>query len=155
MSSFECILHPTDFSDSALRALEYAVDFSVRLGAELHLLHVVAPRSSAITAELDAPPSAAATAQLKARMQAALPPGVTALLAVRTGTPPAQIVAYADALPADLIIIGTRAPEGLQRLLLGSTADQVLRSAGCPVVVVGPSLSSAARPIVVAGPSPS
>jgi nucleotide-binding universal stress UspA family protein len=54
------------------------------------------------------------------------------------GDPPRQIVALAKALDADLVVLGTHGRKGVQRLLLGSVAEGVLRHADCNVFVVRP-----------------
>jgi nucleotide-binding universal stress UspA family protein len=60
---------------------------------------------------------------------------VTELL---TGHPGTQIVGSADRRSVDLIVIGSRGRTGLGRTLLGSVAGEVLASAGCSVLIVGP-----------------
>lgn len=55
---------------------------------------------------------------------------------VRQGPTPQEILAASREWKADLIVLGTHARRGLSRLLLGSTAESVLRSAGCPVLCV-------------------
>ena len=54
-----------------------------------------------------------------------------------TDTPWREIAEAAEALPADLIVMGTHGRTGLDHLLLGSVAEKVLRRAPCPVLVVG------------------
>jgi universal stress protein A len=55
---------------------------------------------------------------------------------VQVGKPAAEIVRAAQYWPADLILIGTHGREGLQRVLLGSVAEAVVRHAPCPVIVI-------------------
>ncbi len=54
------------------------------------------------------------------------------------GKPAKEILALAEELGADLILIGTHGRTGLPRLVMGSTAEHVVREAGCPVLVVRP-----------------
>lgn len=54
----------------------------------------------------------------------------------RIGKPAHEIMGLADEVGADLIMLGTHGYTGVQRLLMGSTAEQVVREAGCPVLVV-------------------
>lgn len=56
----------------------------------------------------------------------------------RIGKPSDEILALAEEVGADLIFIGTHGHTGLQRLLMGSVAERVVREAGCPVVVARP-----------------
>jgi len=58
-------------------------------------------------------------------------------LKVCAGDPWREIVAEADALPADLIVMGTHGRTGFEHMLLGSVTEKVLRRAGCPVLTVG------------------
>ena len=62
--------------------------------------------------------------------------GVAARTIVTTGDPAASILKAAAELPAGLLVIGTRGRTGLARLLLGSVASEVARSATCPVLAV-------------------
>ncbi|MEN6396709.1 MAG: universal stress protein, partial [Methanoregula sp.] len=56
--------------------------------------------------------------------------------AVRQGHPAAEVVKFAVAQNIDLIVIGTQGKKGLERLLLGSVAEEIIRSAPCKVLVV-------------------
>jgi nucleotide-binding universal stress UspA family protein len=55
---------------------------------------------------------------------------------VRTGTPWNEIVALAKEIKADLIVIGTHGRTGIKHVVMGSTAERVVRHASCPVLVV-------------------
>jgi nucleotide-binding universal stress UspA family protein len=61
---------------------------------------------------------------------------LTVETALLEGQPAAEIVKYAAKKDVDLIIIGTRGKRGIERLLLGSVAENVIRSAECKVLVV-------------------
>jgi nucleotide-binding universal stress UspA family protein len=61
---------------------------------------------------------------------------VTIETAVRQGHPAAEVVKFAVAQNIDLIVIGTQGKKGLERLLLGSVAEEIIRSAPCKVLVV-------------------
>ena len=56
----------------------------------------------------------------------------------RIGTPGEEIIALAEEVGADLIFVGTHGRSGISRLVLGSTAEYVMREAGCPVMIVRP-----------------
>ena len=62
--------------------------------------------------------------------------GLSARWVLRTGVPYKEIVGAAARERADLIVIGTHGRSGLDRALLGSVADRVIRLAPCPVVTV-------------------
>ena len=62
--------------------------------------------------------------------------GVNLETAILEGKPAAEIVRYAEEHGIDLIVIGTQGKRGLERLLLGSVAEKVVRTASCKVLVV-------------------
>lgn len=138
------ILVPTDFSEHANVALEYAIRFAERLGASLTLLQVVAPPVQSPEANT-AFPSAELLNQLSlaamedlARFceQEGLKFPVASQAVVRVGEPCALIEETAAELHVDLIILGTHGRTGLAHVLLGSLAERVMRGAPCPVLVV-------------------
>ena len=63
---------------------------------------------------------------------------IAVVSAVMEGVPAEIIVEYAASEDADLIVMSTRGQGGIQRLLLGSTTDRVLRSAHLPVLAIPP-----------------
>jgi len=134
------ILVPVDFSDPSREALEYAVCFAKPIGAEIVLSHVVetvlAPPDVVVdTAVLATTLNEAATKRLAEwRDEAATQANVKEDL--RTGTPYREIIDAAEQLKADLIVMGTHGRGGLARLVIGSTAERVVRHAPCPVLVV-------------------
>jgi nucleotide-binding universal stress UspA family protein len=116
--------------------LAYAVPFARQFGAELVLLHVVVPYPSMPEmGPVDAETVQEAGASM-ARMVEQLPEGVCSNSRLVTGMADVQIVREADRCDADLIIIATHGRSGLARVLLGSTAERVVRHAHCPVLVV-------------------
>jgi nucleotide-binding universal stress UspA family protein len=140
--SFRRILVATDFAESAERALACAVELARIHSAELMLLHVYM--------ELPAYPEIAAgqvTAiyeeqrrwvedALERRARSARASGVLARVLVRTGSPAATIAQTAAEEGADLVMVGTHGRSGIDRLLVGSVAERVVRGAPCPVLVV-------------------
>ncbi len=147
MISIRRILAPTDFSDHATKAVQYAVELAEKLGAELILLHVV---PDAVLALPDAVmPTPAPIAELDALTDAGksgLANLVSALklegrnvrTEVRIGAPEQEITAAANDLGADLVCVSTHGREGLSRMFLGSVAEQIVRHAPCPVLTVRP-----------------
>jgi len=140
----EQIVVPIDFSNTSHKALQYAVPFSAQFGARLILLHVIEP--FALSAELGyIPPEVENPCQ--AAMKVALEKlakhcqqqlGAKCLIqpSVRMGVPWHEITAAANESAADLIIISTHGHTGLKHVLVGSTAERVVRHAPCPVLVV-------------------
>jgi len=99
--------------------------------AELHVVHVIElPDMHKLTAQLEA------ARELLERATAASP--VVATLHVAVGAPAKEILQVAAHLHADLIVVGTRELNALDRLLLGSVAEKVARRAQCPVQVIRP-----------------
>ncbi len=119
------ILFATDFSDASANAARLAVQTARRLGARLHVLHVVPPVTDPV-------PSQRALADLGK----ALERDVQLITELRSGSPAHEIVAYASRNAIDMIVIGAHGCTGLSRVLLGSVAEAVMRRAPCPVLVV-------------------
>jgi universal stress protein A len=134
------ILVPIDFSESSRKAARYACSFAKQYGAEILLLHVVEPvppqpevaisENGLLANELE---EEAAKKLTEWRVRVARQPMKTS---VRTGIPQQEIVGIADEHRIDLIILGTHGRTGLAHFFLGSTAEQVVRHAPCPVMVV-------------------
>jgi len=127
------ILVPVDFSECSRRALDEAGDLAVQNGATLTLLHVLERAS-----EADDDTADAAVDQLDAWgdiAEARAPTCVTRV--VRTGNPVAQTVAMVIEDPSiDLVVVGSHGRTGLARMLIGSVAEQLVRRAKRPVLVV-------------------
>ena len=139
------ILVPTDFSDHADRAFNYAAELAGLYRASLVIGHVYAvpivyaagepiapatpPGPAEIEAELDA--------GLQALVQRARDAGATDVSVAITGGEAAhEIVRVAREQGADLIVMGTHGRTGLRHLVLGSIAEKVVRLAECPVLTV-------------------
>jgi universal stress protein A len=139
------IVYPTDFSEAAAAAERQAVTLARALGAELVLLHVTseAPlwRESLAAPEIRAVFESQrkwATDALTGRAAALANEGITARALVTVGVPWQEIVRVATEERADMIVMGTQGRTGLDRLLLGSVAERVVRGAPCPVLTVRP-----------------
>jgi nucleotide-binding universal stress UspA family protein len=138
------ILHPTDFSESAEYAEQQAVKMAHAMGGELVLLHVAvaAPlfgEGLMTTKEVREVYEAArkwATGALEARVAKIREHGLATRWLLETGVPHQEIARVATAERADYIVMGTRGRGGLERALLGSVADRVVRTAPCPVITV-------------------
>jgi nucleotide-binding universal stress UspA family protein len=138
------ILVPTDFSAQSKKALKYALEFAEQFGASLILAHVVTPmiyppdaglvpiemQGMGLNLEKQARESLAALAKRE------VPPGTTVRTVIRTGNPYYEIANIALEQGADLIVISTHGYTGLKKVLLGGTAERVVRHAPCPVLVV-------------------
>ncbi len=144
----QTILVPTDFSEHAQKALAWAHDLARKYDATLVVLHVEAsaemPNLSNVGGmegvidtwkKIMATRDARARDEMKAAVDA-LGEGVDVVYDVASGPPHQSIVERALADNADLVVMGTRGRSGVQRVLLGSTAERVVRTAPCPVLTV-------------------
>ena len=142
MLSIRRILWPTDLSAGAGRAFPYAAALASWHEAELHVLNVREDRSDASNgAEASFPVSRDTLADLlTAEGDPPQHVDLDTLTLVQeqteNGSPPDVIVTYAEEHDIDLIVAGTHGRRGLQRLLIGSVAEEVLRTAPCPVLTV-------------------
>jgi nucleotide-binding universal stress UspA family protein len=135
--SLKKILVPVDFSDCANKALTYAAALAQQFGAELTLINVAqnyaVPEMVPLAVDLDAVDYAKRELQIL-RLNVGSAAACHTLL--RRGVPYVEIVAAAKELGSDLIVISTRGHTGLAHVILGSTAEKVVRQAPCPVLVV-------------------
>ena len=138
------LLVPTDFSAGSERAWAVARQLATQLRAELVLVHVLVETPlysegpftmKQVRSVFDAA-RAWAVKTLGEWTAPAAAAGLSARWVVRTGVPHQEIVGAAAQERADLIVIGTHGRGGLDRALLGSVADRVIRLAPCPVVTV-------------------
>jgi universal stress protein A len=138
------ILVPIDFSDTSQKACQYALRFAEQFGCEIVLLHVVEPASVVVGAPLaievfPAPQDdfAAAEKELESVVKQSRDIGAERVTSeLRTGHAPNEITKAARDLDVDLIIIATHGYTSWRHLCIGSTAERVVRTAPCPVLVV-------------------
>ncbi|MGB8168544.1 MAG: universal stress protein [Chthoniobacteraceae bacterium] len=138
------ILVPVDFSAPSRRALRFAREWAARFGSEVCLLHVLEPMNSfAAFGDMPiAPPvlpfdfHEQARTELEKIVQQEFPEGTKVSVHLRDGAAYDQIAAAARELKADLIIIATHGHTGLSHVLMGSTAERVVRHATCPVLTL-------------------
>lgn len=129
------ILFPTDFSDRADDVMQHAA-FAARVyGADLHILHVHESSSASDVDEAEF--QARLDAHARQLRDAGGEVAVNVVTVVRNGEAPApEIIDYATEEGIDLIVIGTHGRRGVRRMFMGSVAEEVLRSAPCPVLTV-------------------
>ncbi len=134
------ILVPTDFSETAEHGVVYAFQLAQALSAKVHLVHVyfvpVPPESAGLATSMFSDAEEAAEELLQAATAKYRDLPTFASNRVTTGDPVLAIIDAAKEVAADLIVIGTHGRRGVQRMLLGSVAESVLRSAPCPVLTV-------------------
>lgn len=145
------ILLATDFSDCAARARDYALYLAGQWKAKLTVLHVLEfqpgmdPDMPVNRQYLDYE-QREAEKHLKALSETALGSGLLLRTRLVTGIPSVAVGREAAAAGADLIVLGTHGRTGLAHVLLGSTAERVVATAGCPVVAVKPCPEGAGAP---------
>ena len=142
MGMYDRILVPTDGSDGVERAVRHAVDLAVRHGATVHALYVV---NSASYAGM---PMESSWEGIDELLRSDAEDAVSLVEAVGDdhdipvettvvdGSPSAEIVRYAEDADCDLVVMGTHGRGGIDRLLLGSVAEKVVRASSVPVLTV-------------------
>ncbi len=146
MLTLRKILCPVDFSDLSLNALQFGVELASAFQAELHLLHVFEGYDTiSLNPELAMSPMPEWLPKLRLLCHeklAALPnPELAArcpfiVRADREGPAIHEILDYAAHEKIDLIVLATHGRTGLKHLLMGSVAENVVRSAKCPVLTI-------------------
>jgi len=121
------ILVATDFSPLSSIALEHAIALASLCRASIHLIHVRADASGHVDDE------ERRLAGLVSRCHAE---ALAVTWQVCAGPPAAAIVKAAADRAVDLIVLGTHGRQGVAHLVVGSVAEQVVRSAPCPVLTV-------------------
>jgi nucleotide-binding universal stress UspA family protein len=143
IANLKKILVPIDFSAMSKQAFHYALRFAKQFGCEIVLLHVVEPESVIAGAppaiDIFAQPeddTIAAQTELEALATSSRnrPSSVTSK--VRTGHAPNEINKAAKDFDVDLIVIATHGFTSWRHLCIGATAERVVRTAPCPVLVV-------------------
>lgn len=137
------ILVPVDFNETSDKALDYAIELGAKLGADVTVMHAYQipvygfPDGAFITsAEVAAQISNAAQERLDRDLAAREGRGVKLSSVLRDGVPWEEVCAVAKEIHADLVVVGTHGRRGLARALLGSVAENVIRTSEVPVLVV-------------------
>jgi nucleotide-binding universal stress UspA family protein len=143
MAAFQNILVSVDLEEASDRVLDVALGLASKLGARLSVLHVYSlpvynlPDGSYVpTAEVANSVAEAARRQLDATVARYGDRGVTVSGILRNGSPQVEISNVANEIGADLIVMGTHGRGALGRVLLGSVAQTVVRSATQPVLTI-------------------
>jgi nucleotide-binding universal stress UspA family protein len=147
MSTFSRILFPTDFSEFSNQAMETALAWARRFGADVHMLHVVTvhnydpfnPDMGFPEVNIAGSLQSAAERQMAQFADETASAGPTITREIRTGFSPWNEIATSAAdQEADLIIMATHGRKGLEKLFLGSTAEKVVEHTPCPVLLLRP-----------------
>jgi nucleotide-binding universal stress UspA family protein len=144
------ILFATDFSASSSAALPYATWLARRFGARLHLAHIapgepfpLVPPAEYIPVSMRTPLSQCdalrqTEKQLAELAQSPQFAGLRFEAVVGEGDAATELADMVEVRAIDLVVLGTHGYQGLDRLLLGSVAEQLLRTLPCPVLTAGP-----------------
>lgn len=145
MIQIEKILFPTDFSEASENARRYAISFAKAFGSRLYLLTVNQPLNMSfldplIIHDLDSEREGASQESLERIRAQIAQEGIEVVTEIRRGSASLEIISLAKEREIDLIIMGTHGWSGLEHVLMGSTAEVVVRKAPCPVLTVRPSV---------------
>jgi len=129
------IVYATDFSSYSNQAYFHAVALAEHHRASLAVVYVYVPGSGTPDGAV---PDADALRYWKSQLEQIRPlnPGIQVQHVLVEGDPATEIVRHAREVNADLIVMGTHGRTGLDRLLMGSVAEKVMRDAQCSVLVV-------------------
>jgi len=145
MAAINKVVIPVDFSSNMDKVVDYAMSIADKLGAKVLFFHVVNdfkgydmmlvhPSFMGMTKDLELQAEERITGLVKDYEQREK--GVSGNVIV--GDAADEIINYAKLERADMIIIGTHGSKGLERVLMGSTAERVVKKAPCPVLVFNP-----------------
>jgi nucleotide-binding universal stress UspA family protein len=143
MINFRTIVCPVDFSQQSLHALDYALSLARHYNSTLVLCHVVeiqviTPPMEPLIAVGSVLENVTSTAseELK-KLAEGLKPRVSKLIPILCeGTPSEETLRVAKDHSADLLVIGTHGRSGIDRLIFGSTTENILHKSTCPVLIV-------------------
>ncbi len=138
------ILVPTDFSETSAKALDWAIEIAKPQRAEIHIIHVLEPIAypvewlegfSGMEALEDAIAANARKAleNLANRVRNA---GLSVQTSLVFGYPPEAIISYVKEHDISMICMGSHKRSGLEKLIIGSTTEKVVRQSPCPVLVI-------------------
>jgi nucleotide-binding universal stress UspA family protein len=145
MINIRRILYATDFSTYSNQAYFHALELALGYHARLTIVHVCAlPSPLAYSAEIGAPFSGASAGlddereywREQLEQIRPLDERIRVQHVLLEGDPAEEIIRFAAEAQMDMIILGTHGRSGIERLLLGSVAESVLRGAPCSVLVV-------------------
>ena len=136
------IVCAVDFSQTSSHALEHGARRGRRLGAELHLVHAYGLPMAALPVDGGVMTGPARAAEIADEAQQQMKkwedhyPDLDLVTHVVVGVASDEVLRVADEVKADYIVVGTHGRTGLAHLLMGSVAEQIVRRAKVPVLVV-------------------
>lgn len=136
MLNIKNILVPHDFSPGSHQALSYALNLANRTDATLHLVYAEVLHGSAYDPQKESPSEREEIHKHLLKHATDLPEHRIIRKVVRDLAVGPALLNYAEEYDIDLIVMGTHGRRGVQRLFIGSAAEEVVRRANCPVVTV-------------------
>ena len=143
MADFKRILVPTDFTETSDRAIDYALSLAERLGSSVTIMHayeipIIGFPDGALVATADIATQIANASRAGLDSAVSRRQGAKVKIdgILRDGVAWEEINKVADEIDADLIVIGTHGRRGIARALLGSVAENVIRTAHHPVLTI-------------------
>lgn len=140
MSNYDKVLVPTDGSEGAEVAVDHAREIADKFDAEIHVIYVVDVRASTageiwqnMIGEFHKI-GEKATSEIAETLTEQ---GLDTVAEVTEGIPHVEIRDYTNQEDIDLVVMGTHGRTGLDRVLVGSTAEKVVRTSEVPVLTVG------------------
>ncbi len=148
--SIQRILYATDFSEASLAALPIAANLARRYGSQLYITHIwsalpASMSSSAAAISVYDQLQKTAVASMGNLLKAKELEGLLTTSIVEEGSPTVEIGRILELQNIDLMVIGTHGRTGINHLLMGSIAEQICRSATCPVLTAGPNVEKRFR----------
>jgi len=149
MLPIHTILHPTDFSEHSGHALRFAAGLARDYGARVVVLHAAeVPPVSYFEGVIVSDPEEPIRAARQRLEQLDVPhAGVPVERRFEVGDPTETILRTAAEIRADLIVMATHGRTGIERFLMGSVAERVVRRAPCPVLTLTAPYAEAEEPV--------
>ena len=146
MNEIKKIMVPVDFSENSQKILSTAADFAARFKAELVVVFVVqsfddysgffVPHMPIIQLEEEMVKSA--REKMKSFVAETLDDSIPQATAILSGDVVEEINRFAGEQKMDLIVMGTHGYKGLDKILFGSVAEKIVKTAPCPVLTINP-----------------
>lgn len=138
---YDDIIVPTDGGEQMDAVIDAAVDIATQRGARIHALSVIdrgvfLTLEEGLTDAVDEELTANAERAVKAVTDAATAADLENEGVVRRGRPGEEIIAYADEIDAELIVMGSRGANGHERQMLGSVSQDVITETDCQTLVI-------------------
>jgi len=142
MQDITHIITPVDLEEHSNKLIEYSAYMANKLGSKLTIIHVVEPFHTIVDIELG---SSTIEKYTENRLQTAkdflhklAAPYPECTTEILQGVIVDTIIDFAKSKKAEMIIIGTHGTKGIEKLLLGSVAERVVKNAHCPTLVMNP-----------------